>query len=96
MRTLALGGLLHDVAKLAVTSTVLTKPGPLDDAEFAQIKALPMAGYELLGRVSGGFGEDVRRLVRDHHERLDGGGYPSGAQAAELELETRILTVCDV
>jgi HD-GYP domain-containing protein (c-di-GMP phosphodiesterase class II) len=95
LRTLALGGLLHDMGKLTVPSKVLTKPGPLDDAEFDEIRRHPDAGVRLL-RDLGGFAPDVLRLVHDHHERLDGSGYPRGLAGEQLELETRILAVCDV
>jgi hypothetical protein len=95
LRTLALGGLLHDMGKLSVPSGVLTKPGPLDDAELAEIRKHPAAGERLL-RDLGGFAPGVLRLVLDHHERLDGSGYPRGLAGGELDLETRILAVCDV
>jgi HD-GYP domain-containing protein (c-di-GMP phosphodiesterase class II) len=95
LRMLALGGLLHDMGKLSVPSSVLTKPGPLDDAEFAEIRKHPEAG-ELLLRDLGGFAPGVLRLVLDHHERLDGTGYPRGLAGHELDLETRILAACDV
>jgi HD-GYP domain-containing protein (c-di-GMP phosphodiesterase class II) len=95
LRGLALGGLLHDMGKLAVPAAVLQKPGPLDDAEFAEIRKHPQAGVRLLRDV-GGFGDGVLRLVHDHHERLDGSGYPRGLVGDELDVETRILAVCDV
>ncbi len=95
LRLLALGGLLHDMGKLAVPSAVLTKPGPLDNDEFAEIRKHPEAGERLL-RDLGGFASGVLRLVLDHHERLDGSGYPRGLAGAELDTETRILAVCDV
>jgi HD-GYP domain-containing protein (c-di-GMP phosphodiesterase class II) len=95
LRTLAVGGLLHDMGKLAVPTAVLTKPGPLDDDEFAEIRKHPEAGVRLLEEL-GGFVPEVRRLVHDHHERLDGSGYPRGLTADDLDLETRILAVCDV
>jgi HD-GYP domain-containing protein (c-di-GMP phosphodiesterase class II) len=95
LRRLAIGGLLHDMGKLRVPDAVLMKPGPLDDEEFAIIRRHPVWGRELLTEL-GGFPEDVLRLVEGHHERLDGGGYPHGATAVELELEIRILTVADV
>ena len=59
------------------------------------IKLHPERGRELLNEL-GGFDETVARLVLDHHERLDGSGYPRGVEGAELDLETRILAVCDV
>ncbi len=94
-RDLAVGGLLHDIGKLSVPLEILQKPGPLDDAEFAEIRRHPDAGRRLLEEL-GGFPDTVRRLVSDHHERLDGTGYPRGLHAGDLPLETRILTACDV
>jgi HD-GYP domain-containing protein (c-di-GMP phosphodiesterase class II) len=95
LRMLATGGLLHDIGKLSVPDEILKKPGSLDEDEFAVIKKHPEWGHKLLGEL-GGFSDGVRRLVLDHHERLDGNGYPNGRAAAELDVETRILTVCDV
>jgi HD-GYP domain-containing protein (c-di-GMP phosphodiesterase class II) len=94
-RDLAVGGLLHDVGKLSVPLEILQKPGPLDDHEFAEIRKHPEAGRKLLDEL-GGFPETVRKLVSDHHERLDGTGYPNGLKGTELTIETRILAVCDV
>jgi HD-GYP domain-containing protein (c-di-GMP phosphodiesterase class II) len=95
LRTLATGGLLHDIGKLLVPDEILKKPGALDEEEFAVIKRHPEWGNKILGR-EGGFSDGVRRLVLDHHERLDGHGYPNGRAASDLDVETRILTVCDV
>jgi HD-GYP domain-containing protein (c-di-GMP phosphodiesterase class II) len=95
LRRLAIGGLLHDIGKLSVPDAILQKPGPLDEDEFAVIKLHPERGRGLLNEL-GGFDESVTRLVHDHHERLDGRGYPRGVGAADLDLETRILAVCDV
>jgi HD-GYP domain-containing protein (c-di-GMP phosphodiesterase class II) len=95
LRTLAIGALVHDIGKLAVPDEILKKPGPLDDAEYATVREHAERGYKLLNEL-GGFSEGVRDLVHDHHERLDGRGYPRGLTAEELSLDTRILTVCDV
>ncbi|HEX5468438.1 MAG TPA: HD-GYP domain-containing protein [Gaiellaceae bacterium] len=95
LRSLAIGGLLHDIGKLSIPDSILQKPGALDDDEFAVIKLHPERGRELLGEL-GGFDESITRLVHDHHERLDGRGYPRGLQAGDLDLATRILAVCDV
>jgi putative nucleotidyltransferase with HDIG domain len=92
LRALAIGALLHDIGKLSVPDGVLTKPGRLDDDEFAVIRMHPVWGDELAGTL--GFPAAVRRLVRSHHERLDGNGYPDGT--VTLDLDVRILTVCDV
>jgi putative nucleotidyltransferase with HDIG domain len=94
-RHLAVGGLLHDIGKLSVPLEILQKPAGLSDEEYAAIKRHPADGRRLLDEL-GGFPEEVARLVSDHHERLDGSGYPRGLKAGELNLETRILAVCDV
>jgi HD domain-containing protein len=95
LRGLALGGLLHDVGKLSLPVEVLCKPGALSDDEYAVVKRHPDAGVRLL-RDLGGFPEPALELVRHHHERLDGSGYPDGIAASTLDLDTRILAVCDV
>jgi putative nucleotidyltransferase with HDIG domain len=94
-RHLAVGGLLHDIGKLSVPLAILRKPGALSDEEFAAIRHHPREGRRLLDEL-GGFPEVVAGLVSDHHERLDGSGYPRGLRAEQLSVETRILAVCDV
>ena len=95
LRTLAVGGLLHDIGKLSIPDEILKKPGSLEPGEYAVIQRHPENGKSLL-RELGGFADGVLRLVHDHHERLDGTGYPRGLREAELDLDTRILAVCDV
>jgi HD-GYP domain-containing protein (c-di-GMP phosphodiesterase class II) len=95
LRTLAVGGLLHDIGKLSVPDAILKKPGPLTEDEYAVIRHHPERGYRLLGEL-GGFTGTARRLVRGHHERIDGSGYPQGLHGSEVDLELRILGVCDV
>ena len=95
LRELAIGGLLHDVGKLSVPDAILSKPGPLDDTERRVIMKHPVWGVRLLTEL-GGFSDSVHRLVQNHHERLDGSGYPAGLRADDLELGSRILAVCDV
>lgn len=95
LRTLAIGGLVHDIGKLSIPDAILKKPGPLDDDEYATVQEHAERGYKLLNEL-GGFSQAVRDLVRDHHERLDGRGYPRGLVADQLGLDTRILAVCDV
>ncbi|MDX6656356.1 MAG: hypothetical protein QOH62_1149 [Solirubrobacteraceae bacterium] len=92
LRALAIGGLLHDIGKLRVPDAVLRKPGRLDEDEFAAVRRHPAWGDDLAGAL--GFPPAVRRLIRSHHERLDGAGYPDGT--TDLDLDVRILTVCDV
>ena len=94
LRELAIGGLVHDVGKLAVPDEILQKPGALTDEEYDEIKRHPELGSDLVRQL--GFSAQVARLVLDHHERLDGSGYPRGLGAPDLDIETRILAVCDV
>jgi HD domain len=94
LRVLATGGLLHDMGKLSVPDQILSKPGALTPAEYEAVKEHPENGRRLLAEL--GFGADVQRLVLDHHERIDGSGYPRGIEDGALDLETRILGVCDV
>jgi len=94
LRELAVGGLVHDVGKLAVPNEILQKPGALTDDEFDVIKRHPDMGADLVREL--GFSAQVGKLVRDHHERLDGSGYPRGLGAPDVDIETRILALCDV
>ncbi|HMJ96127.1 MAG TPA: HD-GYP domain-containing protein [Thermoleophilaceae bacterium] len=94
LRELAIGGLVHDVGKLSVPNEILQKPGALTDEEYDVIKRHPELGSDLVRQL--GFSAQVARLVLDHHERLDGSGYPRGLGAPALDIETRILAVCDV
>ncbi len=95
LRTLAIGGLVHDVGKLSVPDEILKKPGPLTDEELVVVRRHTEWGVGVL-RSIGGFGNGVLRLVRDHHERLDGSGYPNGLGDGAQQLDLRILAVCDV
>ena len=95
LRHLAVGALLHDIGKLSVPAHILQKPGALTDEEFAEIKRHPGAGVALLEEL-GGFSDEVHRLVHEHHERLDGSGYPRGVAGVELGIGPRLLAVCDV
>jgi putative nucleotidyltransferase with HDIG domain len=94
LRQLATGALLHDIGKLSVPDSILQKPAALTDAEYEVIRRHPDWGRDLALQL--GFGAAVARLVSDHHERLDGSGYPRGLREPALDLETRVLMVCDV
>ncbi len=81
-RTVEFGALLHDIGKIAVPKEIVNKPGKLDPDEWAIIKTHTVEGQRMLERV-GGFMGRVGRIVRCHHERWDGGGYPDGLRGAE-------------
>lgn len=93
-RWLKRGALLHDVGKLGVSNSILDKPGKLDAAEWEAVKAHAAYTEAILARI-GAFAE-LARVSAAHHERLDGGGYPRGLAAAEICLETRIITTADI
>jgi putative nucleotidyltransferase with HDIG domain len=85
--------LLHDIGKIAVRDEVLLKPGKLTDTEFEQIKTHSVWGEEIVKSLP--FLKDVSVLVRHHHERYDGRGYPDGKKGPDIELGSRIMAVAD-
>jgi len=87
------GALLHDVGKLAVPDHILNKPGTLTPAEFEKTKIHTVVGAEILGRVN--FPYPVLPIVRHHHERWDGKGYPDGLQEEQIPITARIMSVVD-
>ena len=93
-RNLEFGALLHDVGKVAIPKDIINKPGRLDPHEWTIIKTHTLEGQKMLDRV-GGFMRDVGLIVRSHHERWDGAGYPDGLRGMAIPLESRIITCCD-
>lgn len=87
------GALLHDVGKLAVPDHILNKPGTLTPAEFEKTKIHTIVGAEMLGRVN--FPYPVVPIVRHHHERWDGHGYPDGLKEEEIPITARVMSVVD-
>jgi diguanylate cyclase (GGDEF)-like protein/putative nucleotidyltransferase with HDIG domain len=93
MEALKAGALLHDIGKLAVPDYILNKPGRLTSAEFEKMKVHAVVGGDIIRRV--GFPYPVEEIVRHHHERWDGAGYPAGLKGAEIPLVARIISVVD-
>ena len=87
-------GTLHDIGKIAVPAEILTKPSKLLEMEFGLVKTHPQVGYQILKGIE--FPWPVAEAVLQHHERLDGSGYPRGLSANEIISEARILAVADV
>ncbi|HWT24112.1 MAG TPA: HD domain-containing phosphohydrolase [Solirubrobacteraceae bacterium] len=94
LAVLGLGLLLHDIGKMAVPAEVLDKPGPLDAAEWELMKTHPTAGAALLETAA--ISPLVRSVIRDHHERVDGSGYPRGLAGERLGEMPRLAAVADV
>lgn len=93
-RWLVRGALLHDIGKLGISNEILDKNGKLDEAEWLSIKRHPLLGQSILAKVGAFSG--LAAIARDHHEKLNGTGYPNGIGADEIGLETRIVTVADI
>ena len=89
-----MASLVHDVGKIKVPAEILSKPGPLDEVEYLLVKTHPQAGYNLLKDID--FPWPVAEIVLQHHERLDGSGYPQGLKGKEILQEARIIAVADV
>jgi len=91
---LRLAGLIHDIGKVRVPAEILMNPDGLSEPEFMMIKAHPRLGYEILRTID--FPWPVAQIVLQHHERMDGSGYPSGLSGEDIIMEARILAVSDV
>jgi putative nucleotidyltransferase with HDIG domain len=92
--TIRLGAYLHDLGKVKVPHEILNKPGKLTDDEFAIIRMHPVWGVELLATVE--FPWDIKPIIRSHHERYDGTGYPDRLRGDEIPLSAQIICIVDV
>jgi HD-GYP domain-containing protein (c-di-GMP phosphodiesterase class II) len=93
-RDLEFAALLHDIGKLRIPNAILNKPGALTDEEWTIVRRHPADGQAMLERVGGRL-TPVGRIVRAHHERMDGGGYPDGLVGEQIPLAARIISACD-
>lgn len=89
-----LGAEVHDIGKIGIPLEILVKPGKLNDSEFSIIQLHPQTGYKLLEKVE--YPWPIAKIVLQHHERLDGTGYPQGLTEDEICIEARIVAVADV
>ena len=95
MQEIVQGGFVHDIGKRGVPAEILNKEGKLSDDEWKQIRAHPLAGVDILSSQKG-IGRVAVEMTRDHHEKLDGRGYPNGARGDAIGLPARICAVVDV
>lgn len=89
-----LAGLVHDIGKICIPAEILSKPFKLDELEFELIKRHSNTGFDILRRIA--FPWPIAQIVHQHHERLDGSGYPRGLSGDDILLEARIIAVADV
>jgi HD-GYP domain-containing protein (c-di-GMP phosphodiesterase class II) len=94
LRELRVAGSLHDLGKMAIPLEILSKPGRLTELEFSLIRTHPQAGCDILKPLK--LPEQINQIILQHHERLDGSGYPQHLQGKDILLEARILGVADV
>jgi putative nucleotidyltransferase with HDIG domain len=89
-----MAGIIHDIGKISVPAEILSKPGRITEHEFGIIKSHPQVGYDILKTIE--FPWPISQIVYQHHERMNGSGYPQGLLGEEILLEARLLAVADV
>ena len=89
-----MAGLIHDIGKLAVPAEILCKPSKINDLEFQLIKTHPEVGYDILKKIE--FPWPIADIVLQHHERMNGSGYPRKIKGPEILIEAKIINVADV
>jgi PAS domain S-box-containing protein len=94
LEALYFGAMIHDIGKICVPAEILSKPGAITKAEFQLIKSHPETGFDIVQGIE--LPWKVTELIAQHHERLDGSGYPKGLKGDEISLEARIVAVADV
>jgi putative nucleotidyltransferase with HDIG domain len=94
IESLKFASLIHDIGKFTIPGEILSKPAKLSETEFALIKEHPKTGYDIIKDVD--FPWEIASIILQHHERLDGSGYPMGLKDKEILLEAKILAVADV
>lgn len=94
IKYIKMAGMLHDVGKISVPQELLSKPAYLENCEFELVKTHSIAGYDILKNIP--FKYPIAEIIHQHHERLDGSGYPRGLKGSEIMMESQILVIADV
>jgi putative two-component system response regulator len=95
IEALRFGGVLHDIGKIGISEAILNKPGPLNPEEWKVMKGHTDAGEKICLPLKKNLGRALK-VVRHHHEKLDGSGYPDGLKGEEISIEARIMAVVDI
>jgi len=94
IEAIRIAGIVHDLGKISVPSEILSKPGEISDIEYSLINTHPQKGFEILSSIN--FPWPIAQIVLQHHERLDGSGYPAGLKKEKILIEAQVLMVADV
>ncbi len=94
INAIRMAGVIHDLGKIAIPSEILSKPGQLSEIEFNLLKTHPQVGFDILKDIS--FPLPIAQIIYQHHERIDGSGYPQGLKGDKILLEAKIMAVADV
>lgn len=94
IEALGTAAMIHDIGKITVPASILSKPGKVSDIEYKMIKTHPKTGYDIVKNIE--FPYPIEKIILQHHERLNGSGYPMGLKEKEIMLEAKILAVADV
>jgi len=95
LKVLRLAALLHDIGKIGIPDSILKKPALLTNEEFSVIKRHPEVGYRIIKNIDSEYADEIAQIVRHHHERYDGKGYPDGVAGDDIHIFARIIAVCD-
>lgn len=94
VEAIRMSSIIHDIGKISIPAEILSKPGKLSDIEFNMMKTHPQTGYDILRNIE--FPWDVAEIIYQHHEKIDGSGYPRGLKNDEIMMEAKIITVADI
>lgn len=94
IKAIGTAAMIHDIGKINIPASILARPGKISPIEFDMIKTHPQVGYEMIKRIE--FPWPIADIILQHHERLDGSGYPNGLKGKDIVLEARIIAVADV
>jgi HD-GYP domain-containing protein (c-di-GMP phosphodiesterase class II) len=94
VESIRVAALIHDIGKINLPASILTRPGRLSEIEYDMVKTHPKLSYDMLKRID--FSWPIADIVLQHHERINGSGYPLGLKDKDIRLEAKILAVADV